>query len=245
MRRTIGVIGGMGPAATVDFFRRIVDSTAAATDQDHLHVIVDNQPAVPDRTAFIRGEGPDPTETLIAAAHRLESAGADLLVMACNTAHVCAPAIADAVSTDFVNWIEVAARGVRERLPEARSVALFATEGTIAAGLYQQVFAALGIQVILPDAAGQAAINAAIYGPEGVKAGPPSLDPARWLVDAVGQRLAAAGADCALLACTELSALYDRPADWGIPVFDAAQLVAEHVIELAGARVKGLQDAAV
>src|SRR5581483_9614695 len=157
------------------------------------HVIVDNQPAVPDRTAFIRGEGADPTETLVAAAQRLQSAGADLLVMACNTAHVCAPAIADAVSVDFVNWIEVAAGGVRERLPAAKTVALFATEGTIASGLYQQVFAALGIQVILPDAGGQAAINAAIYGPEGVKAGPPSLEPARRMVDAVGKKIADAG----------------------------------------------------
>lgn len=85
MTLTVGVLGGMGPEASADFYRRITARTLAARDQDHLHVIVDSDPSIPDRTAYLRGEGPDPRPALTAAARRLAAAGAELLVMACKT----------------------------------------------------------------------------------------------------------------------------------------------------------------
>jgi len=235
--KTVGVIGGMGPAAAVDFFRRIVDSTDAERDQDHLHVLIDNQPAVPDRTAWIKGEGPDPAPILIESAQRLEAAGADFLVMACNTAYVRAEVVAESVGVPLVNWVEVVAAAVRRQMPQGGTVALLATEGTIASGLYQSAFAAVGLGTMLPDAAEQGVISAAIYGPNGVKAGTADLTPMRTAVDRVGAHLAAGGANAAVLACTELSVLYPTPPGWRIPVFDAAQIVAEYVIELAGGKI--------
>ena len=83
----VGILGGMGPAATVDLVSKILAATDAARDQDHLHLIVDCNPKVPNRNEAVDGTGPSPAPALVAMARRLEAAGADFLVMACNTAH--------------------------------------------------------------------------------------------------------------------------------------------------------------
>ena len=85
--KTIGIIGGMGPLATVDLYRRIVLRTKAERDQDHIHVIIDSNTDIPDRTKAIIADGEDPTVELVKSAKRLEHAGADFLIMPCNTAH--------------------------------------------------------------------------------------------------------------------------------------------------------------
>ena len=90
MSRPVGVIGGMGPAATVHFMGRVLALNPARSDQDHVRLIVDNNGAVPDRNAAIRGEGPSPGPVLAAMARGLQAAGARVLVMPCNTAHAFA-----------------------------------------------------------------------------------------------------------------------------------------------------------
>ena len=90
-KKTIGVLGGMGPEATVEIFERIVNGTPAKTDQDHLRMIIDNNPGIPDRTAAILKKGPDPLPALIRSAQVLQQAGADFLVIPCNTAHYWLP----------------------------------------------------------------------------------------------------------------------------------------------------------
>lgn len=237
--KTIGVLGGMGPAATVDFYRRIVETTHATRDQDHLHVLVDSQPAVPDRTAFLLQGGEDPAPALIAMARTLEQAGAELLVMACNTAGAFAPQVAAAVGVPLVDWVDEAATGVAAALPALRRIGLLATNGTVASGLYQRAFGRRDVDVIVPPAQAQEQVMAAIYGPAGVKAGPANLVAAREQVESAGRDAIAAGAEAILLACTELSVLFAAHAPgWPVPAFDAAQVVAERVIVLAGGRLK-------
>ncbi len=237
-KKTIGLMGGMGPAATVDFYRRIVESTDAGRDQDHLHVIVDSQPLVPDRTAFLLGHGEDPAPTLVAMAQTLERAGADVLIMACNTAHAFAPQVAVAVDIPLVELPREAAVAVAGHLPGVRRVGLLATTGTVVSGLYQRALAAQGLESVVPDHVVQERVMDAIYGPLGVKAGADQRQ-ARHMMEEVGAALVAAGAQALLLACTELSVLFaDSPLPCGAPVVDAAQVAVERVIRLAGGRVR-------
>ena len=105
--KIVGVIGGLGPEATLDFFGKVLRATTAAKDQDHLHLIIDNNPGTPDRTNAVSGNGPSPAPSLARTALRLEQAGAEVLVMVCNTAHAFSSAITDAVEIPFLNLIDV------------------------------------------------------------------------------------------------------------------------------------------
>jgi aspartate racemase len=106
MSKILGIIGGMGPLATVNLFNKIVINTDAQNDQEHIHMLVDNNINIPDRTAFLLGTGEDPTEELIKSAVRLEKAGADFLIMPCNTAHHFYEVIKEKINIDFLNMIE-------------------------------------------------------------------------------------------------------------------------------------------
>lgn len=238
MTLTIGVLGGMGPEASADFYRRITVRTLAERDQDHLHVIVDSDPSVPDRTAFLQGAGPDPVPALESMARRLVTAGAGLLVMACNTAHAFHEEVARSVDVPLVNWVVEAAGAVAARHAGGGRIGVLATTGTLGSGLYQDALAACGLQAVVPDRVQQAELMAVIYGPGGVKAGGTDRDPARERVRAVAENLARSGAAASLLACTELSCLFPDPPAWSSPVHDAADLVAERVITLAGGTVR-------
>ncbi len=85
--KTLGILGGMGPLATADLFEKIIRNTKADTDAQHIRVYIDNNPQIPDRTAFIMGSGADPRPEMNASARKLEAMGADILLMPCNTAH--------------------------------------------------------------------------------------------------------------------------------------------------------------
>src|SRR5438105_4441452 len=106
-RKVVGVIGGMGPAATIHFMTRVMALTPAVTDQEHLRLIVDNNGALPDRNAAVRGEGPSPGPMLAEMARGLERAGAQLLVMPCNTAHAFADEVRAAASVPFLDIVEI------------------------------------------------------------------------------------------------------------------------------------------
>jgi aspartate racemase len=204
-RKTVGVLGGMGPAATAEFFRRLVDATPARTDQEHLHVIIDNDPHVPDRTSAILRGGPSPVEALAAMARRLERAGADLLVMPCNTAHAYIEGIRASVSIPALDMICETVATI-----DWSSVGLLATDGTIQTGLYQEACKARGVRVVVPDPADQRLIMASIAG---IKRGE---DPRRVEeeMEPIVRRLEREGAEAVIAGCTEISLV---PGD-GMPV---------------------------
>jgi len=240
--KTIGVLGGMGSAATVDFYRRLIESTAVTQDQDHLHILIDNNPLVPDRTAFLLGRGEDPTPTLIEMARGLTKAGAELLIMACNTASAFVPQVAASVAVPLLNWVEEASIGVASNQPSLRKIGLLATTGTVMSNMYQRALALQGVSVVVPSQPMQEQVMDAIYGTCGVKAGNTNLQLARHLIDAVGVYLQELGVEGILLACTELSLLYaSQIPSWFLPTFDAAQIVAERVVTLAGGSLKPTQ----
>lgn len=243
MKRTVGILGGMGPEATVDIFQKILRSTPASGDHDHLRILIDNNPAVPDRGAAIAGQGPDPTPILTSMAVALERSGAQLLAMPCNTAHFYYPQIKAAVGVPVLHIMEETAAFLAQKLPPGSPVGLLATEGTVEVGLYHQALARRQLQVMEPDAEHQRLITNSIYAPTGVKAGK-YRRPRVWLRKAMGY-LAHQGAAALILGCTELPLLWHAgeegpvqpfplPQGQGsIPVIDATGILAAAVVREA------------
>jgi aspartate racemase len=230
-RLTVGVLGGMGPAATFDFCRRLVAATAAESDADHLHVIVDSDPSIPDRTAALEGRGPDPTPALRAAAQRLVTAGSELICVPCNTAGAFLAAVRQEVPVPLLDLVEEAAAGVHARAP-AGPIGILATDGTVAAGLYHRALAAVGRGVLVPEGPVQRQVMEVIYA---VKAGSAG-DRLRRTGAEAAAGLCGRGARAVVLACTELSALFhDGPPPHSV---DASQMLAERVVALAGGRLR-------
>ena len=230
--KTIGILGGMGPAATADFYSRLTVATAATRDQEHLHVIIDSCPQVPDRNAFLLGQGPDPTPMLIRMAAGLESLGAELLVMACNTASAFIPAVAASVSVPVVDWpAETAAATVRT-VAGLTKIGILSTTGTARVGIFAKAFDQFGIEVIHPTEKSQLRVMQVIGR---VKIQSHAAADLRT-IDQIGRELAHAGANAVLLACTELSLLQrGKVSQWDCPTLDSSQLVAERTAYMAGA----------
>lgn len=225
--KTVGVIGGMGPEATVDFLRRVVAKTPARDDADHVRILVDNNPKIPSRiAALIEKTGEDPAPTLIAMAKGLERQGADFLVIPCNTAHWYRPAIADAVGIPVLDMIDLAIARLDALSPRPRRVGMLASPAVRLVGLYAERLAAAGFEAVFPDGAGEDAVFAMI---RAIKANAVTDTLRARYDDAIGG-LAAAGADALLVACTELSLL---PAPSARPAVDALDALVDETVRLA------------
>lgn len=220
----IGILGGMGPLATVDLYRKIIEATPATRDQDHLHVIIEANPAVPDRSdALLRG-GADPTPLLLSGANRLADAGASFIVVPCNTAHAFFPRITTEVSIPFLSMIEETARTISLSHPGS-VVGILATDGTITTNLYQEAFARYGLTSLTPDDPGQQRISQAIAD---VKAGQIGVEQTE-LVVRTARELVSRGAQVLITACTELPLILVQH-DVPVPLVDPTQVLAEAAV---------------
>lgn len=196
MSKTVGVLGGMGPDATVDFMSRVIRATPADKDQDHLRILVDSNPHVPNRQeALLRG-GEDPGPALASMAKGLEAAGADFLVMPCNTAHAFKEAIETSVRIPLVSIIDATV----EACGDAEAVGVLATDGCIASGVFQQALAERGKRFVLLDDAQTKALMHLITQIKAGDAGLAVADGMRVLAEA----LVARGADAIIAGCTEI-----------------------------------------
>ena len=226
--KVIGVLGGLGPWATLDLFEKILRLTPARRDQDHLHVIIDSNAKIPDRSPAILGRGEDPTPALVATAVNLERAGADVLVIPCNTAHAFYDAVAAAVTIPVLHIMAEVATALRRDRPDVRRVGVLATRATIVARLYHTALAASGVEVLTPDASGQDVVTQAI---QSVKAGRPGAELAAALAG-VARGLVALGAGVIVLGCTELPFVL-RSGDVEVPVLDSNLILAEAAVRAA------------
>lgn len=227
-RRVVGVLGGMGPAATWDFCRRVLEATPVERDQDHLRLLVDSNPAVPDRNAALAGTGPSPGPTLAAMARDLSTRGADLLCMPCNAAHAFADEIRQATDLPFVDMIDATIEAVVARVPAATRVGLLATTATFDAGLYPRAFARHGISVVPIDDGQRDRMMAAIYA---VKRSDLGASPGAAL-QRLADELVAAGADVIVAACTEVPIVL-TPAEVRVPMIGSSDALAEAVVAAA------------
>jgi aspartate racemase len=233
-RKTVGVIGGMGPGATAQFLQCVVDATEAGRDQDHLHLLIESDPAIPDRTLALVGDGPSPLGALVRVARRLEQMGADLLVMPCNTAHAYAAEIARSVGIPLVSLVAETAAYLAALNPRPARAGVLATTGTVASGVYQAALGAVGIETIVPTDREQEQVMAAVYGLKGGELGQPAVGRAL-------ARLVERGAEVIVLGCTEFPAL---KFDTAARIVDPARVVASRIVELAGGVVKQRASAA-
>ena len=233
--RTIGIIGGMGPLATCDFFEKIIRMTDAAKDCEHIPILIDCNPRIPDRVAAILHGGTDPVPEIVKSGKRLIDAGAEILLMGCNTAYYFYSRVASELSVPLIHMPRETARGAARM--GLKKVGLMATDGTVASGIYATELEKAGVKLAVPDAAGQRAVMEMIY--DGIKAGNSDIDPAGFR-NAVEQ-LMAEGAEAVILGCTELPIafhLYNINAPW----LDPAVFAAEAAVTMAGGRVRPLSE---
>ena len=224
MHKTVGVLGGMGPDATVDFMSKVIAATPAEKDQDHLRLLVDSNPHVPNRQeALLRG-GEDPGPALAAMAKGLEAAGADFLVMPCNTAHAFRGAIVEAVEIPLVSIIDVSV----DACEGATAVGILATDGCIASGVFQEAFASRGQVTVLPD---EGELQELMRLVTRIKAGDQGADVSagmRSLADA----LVARGAQTIIAGCTEIP-LVLKPEVLDVPLVSSTDVLAAATVAIA------------
>jgi aspartate racemase len=226
--KVIGILGGMGPEATVDLFHKIILHTPAATDQEHLRIIVDNNPRIPDRTGAVLRGGPDPTPEMCATARNLERAGAELIVMPCNSAHIFLDAVRKCVRIPFLSIVDETVSAVKRHAPSIARVGLMASSGVVQTGLYARAFAAQGIEALVPNDDGQKLVMNVIYG---VKAGRDKMEMAA-LARRAALDLISRGAEAVILGCTELP-LVLHEGDVPALVVDATDILAEAAVRAA------------
>lgn len=233
MTKVVGILGGMGPLATVKLFEDMVLLTEAKKDQEHLHILVDNNTKIPDRTDYILGEmGYDPRPKLIESAKRLEAAGAEFLVMPCNTAHNFYDDIVKNINIPFLNMIEETAKYIKEKYPEDKNIGLLATDGTIKAQVYNKIFRKYDLEIITPSAENQKYVYQLIYNiKKDVKQD--SLEGFYKAMDDIKDR----EVNLFIAGCTEISVALDLYKLKGNFV-DPLRVVAISAIEFAGGRVK-------
>ncbi len=227
MERTVGVLGGMGPEATADFFQKIIKLTPAGSDQEHLRIIVDNDPKTPDRTGYIVGNGEDPTNVLIERAIKLKLMGAELLAMPCNTAHYFYDEIVKYVDIPFINMIEEVAEEIKARHGKGVKVGLLATLGTYKAKVYEKVFDKHGIDIIIPGDEGKKDVYELIYK---IKEDLNKADTDG--ISRVVKDLKSRGAIAIILGCTELP-LVEASLPKDMEYIDATSVLAKKVVEMA------------
>jgi aspartate racemase len=235
--KIIGILGGMGPEATVDLFTKIVKGTKARKDQDHLRILIDNNPKIPDRTLAIQGKGPNPLPQLVRSAKLLENGGANLIVIPCVTAHYYYESLKKKVKIPILNLVEMTVQYIKSRLKGISKVGLLATTGTIQAGLFQTSFSHTDLQLIIPTPEVQKKwVMEAIYGRSGIKAIGPSENSKRLILNA-SEKLIHQGAQAIIAGCTEVP-LVLKERDLSVPVIDPISILAEAAIENAQGRKK-------
>lgn len=228
--KTLGIIGGMGPMATVDLMRKIILSTDAKTDQEHIHILVDNNPQIPDRTAAIEGRGESPVEKMLQSAKLLEAHGADVLVIACNTAHYFLDEFKDKVHVPIINMIDEAVKHCVEL--GYSEVGLLCTIGTRNTGIYQKACDKFNIKLVVPDDEEIKALQNMIY--LGVKANNFNYDTSN--VKQVISTMRNRGAQAFILGCTETPIavqMYHLEGNF----IDSSLVLAHKAIEAVGAHL--------
>lgn len=225
--RVVGVLGGMGPLATVDFLRKLVQATPARTDQEHVPVVVSAIPQVPDRTAAWLGQGASPLPALRASAQRLVAAGASAIVMPCNTAHLWFDELQSGVALPMLHLVDAAVDAVVQRLGPGAPVGLLATEATLHSGLYTRRRNG-DVHWVLPTARERE--TWITPGIAAVKAG--RLPAGRALLDPALQALARRGARAVVLGCTEIPLVLEQ-APHAPLLIDATGALARRAVDWA------------
>jgi len=230
--KTVGILGGMGPEATVDCFAKIIKNTPAKKDQDHLRVIIDSNPKIPDRPAAIIGKGESPVPALVQGCSCLQLAGADFIIIPCVTAHFFLEEIRQQVRLPILSILDVVTETIVREHPQITTVGLLAITATISSGLFQKRLAADNIKTVVPDESYQSKVMAAVAD---IKKTQPARARAQMTTDliATAEGLISRGARGIVAGCTEIP-LALKPEHLSVPYFDALTILARAAVFEAG-----------
>jgi len=224
----LGIFGGMGPEATTDLYKQIIKHTPAEKDQDHIPTLIYSLPQVPERTTSIRNQDTTIIPYIVDGVTRLENAGASFIAIPCNTVHYYYDQMQGAVSIPIIHMIRETVNEVREQYPDARSIGLLATTGTIESGLYEKELIQSGLKVIIPDKeVEEDNVMKAVFG---IKAGTDKAVSEDLLAEA-GQHLIDKGAEVIILGCTEIPLAFNS-SRVNVPVVSATRVLAERAIQM-------------
>jgi aspartate racemase len=234
-KKTIGILGGMGPEATLDCFGKIIKNTPAQKDQDHLRVVIDSNPSVPDRTAAIVGNGRSPVPVMVEGCQALDKAGADFIIIPCVSAHFFIDEVRRQANLPILSIFDAVADTIARDYPHVNTVGLMGTTGTVKGGLFQKRLAQEKMKTLVPVETVQSRIMAAIYD---IK----NTAPTRTRSEITADLVAAAdsliaiqpdGAQAIIAGCTEIPlALHQQ--HLSVPYFDSLTILARAAIHRAG-----------
>jgi len=230
--KVVGILGGMGPEATIDLFTKIVKGSKVKKDQDHLRIIIYNNSKIPDRTLAIEGKGLSPLPDLIQSAKVLEKAGVDFVLIPCITAHYFFAHLQKKIKIPILHILEETLKYIQTQLKEVHNIGIIATTGTVHAGLFQDTFSKTDIKLTFPPVEAQKKwVMGAIYGKRGIKVIGPSENSKR-LIFKVSKELISQGAQAIIAGCTEIP-LVLKEGDLPIPIIDPLSVLAQAAIEKA------------
>jgi aspartate racemase len=235
MKKKIGILGGMGPEATIYLYNLILQSTTAHQDQDHITTIIYSNPSIPDRTEAILGQGPSPLPAIIEGASILQQAGADFILIPCVTAHYFYEDIIKQISIPIIHLLEETLQYVCNYPGDLKKIGLIATTGTMKTMLFQQLFEKNEIQIITPGEIGQNQFMNAIYGEKGVKSGG-KKNPKETLLKVLTELLQQ-NVDAVIAGCSEVPLVLQQN-DMDVPFINPIQLMAKRAVIKAGYRPK-------
>ncbi|SET08919.1 aspartate racemase [Methanococcoides vulcani] len=227
--KTVGILGGVGSESTARFFLKVIKNTPAKNDQDHLRIIIDNNPNIPDRTQAILGMGISPVEEATRSIYTLENAGAEIIAIPCNTMHYFYSELQNSTEIPIINMISETASHIHKVFPDIKKIGLLATTGTLKTKLYHDAID--GIEIITPDEELQEKVMNSIYGEEGIKAGYTEGNARDGILEVI-EVLIKEGAEAIILGCTELS-LISIKEEVPVPLIDPSQVLAEVVVKKA------------
>lgn len=231
MKETIGIVGGMGSHAAASFFEQLVRLSPAGSDQEHMEILIHNNPRIPDRTAAIAGDGEDPYPELLRSVRLLENGGASVIVLACITAHHYFDRLAAAATgARMLHIARETAEDAFRRYPLLKTVGVLATEGALKAGIWQEAFGGRQIRTLtLPRELRNRCFNEVVYGPNGIKAGGRD-DSLKTELLAGCRALMASGAEAVVAGCSELPILL-KQRELPVPLLDPFETAARRLIE--------------
>ncbi|MBX8499271.1 cysteate racemase [Pseudomonas lijiangensis] len=241
----LGIVGGIGPAATVDFMGKVVANTPAGKDQEHIKMVVEQNPQIPDRTASLLHDKTDPTMAMYATCKRLENAGAKAIAIPCNTAHAFVERIQPHLQVPIVNMLTETVEWIVQKYGSGKTIGLLATSGTVQSQVYHEAARQAGLQIITPGLDYQHMVMDAIYSELGIKAGfTEGLCKEQLLLAA--EHLCELGADVLILGCTELPLVLAHSEafqikEHSVALVDPTTILARKCVELAGGELAGIK----
>ena len=225
----IGVVGGMGPEASNMFCSKLISMKKCSYDQENIPFFHYCNPKIPDRTKFILGEGENPVPELLHSCKTVESAGANFLVLPCNTAHYFISELKKNINTPIIDMISLTVKKIKQDFPSIQKVGLLSTTGTIEARVYENKLNQVGIETIKPNSFYQESfVMEAIYGSKGIKSGKKKMG--RNLLTSAVEHLILNGAQAIILGCTEIP-LVLKQKDFKIPFYEPMEITVSKIIE--------------